>query len=160
TPWGINVDSNSADSDQILPLAVLQLWPPRTWTDLTERALHQAAKLERAAARSNGRLVIVRTRADLDAVGGYADGPGDAKERGADRSGPRASLGRTDGADPGTAPGGTDRSGPGPASDPTGGAGPGAAPGGADRSDPGMAPGGSADPPPPVAALLGLEGAH
>jgi membrane dipeptidase len=46
-------------------LALLGRWPPRTWRDLTERALWQASKLRSAAARSNGRLTVIRSAADL-----------------------------------------------------------------------------------------------
>ncbi|MEX2466446.1 MAG: dipeptidase [Gemmatimonadota bacterium] len=66
-PRDMNVTSNDADSDQITALAVLQLWPPRTWFGLLERALHQADKLRRLAADSRGRLAIVTTREELDA---------------------------------------------------------------------------------------------
>ena len=67
-PRGMNLESNTDDSDLIGPLAVLQLWPPRTWSGgLLDRALHQADKLRRAAADSGGRLAIVTTRDELDA---------------------------------------------------------------------------------------------
>jgi membrane dipeptidase len=66
-PRKLNLESNAADSDQITALAVLQLWPPRTWTGLLERALHQADKLRRTAADSRGRLAIVTTGEELDA---------------------------------------------------------------------------------------------
>ncbi|HUF74729.1 MAG TPA: dipeptidase [Longimicrobiales bacterium] len=66
TPAGMNIESNTADSDLITWLALAQAWPPRTWDSLLQRALHQAAKLESAAAASAGRLVIVRDREDLD----------------------------------------------------------------------------------------------
>jgi microsomal dipeptidase-like Zn-dependent dipeptidase len=66
TPKGMNIEANSGDTDNITLLTVLQLWPRRTWNDLTERALHQADKLHRAAADSRGRLAIIRTREDLE----------------------------------------------------------------------------------------------
>ena len=66
-PRGMNLEANSGDSDQITALAVLQLWPPRTWASLLERALHQADKLRRTAADSRGRLAIVTTGDELDA---------------------------------------------------------------------------------------------
>lgn len=66
TPAGMNIDSNAADSDLIRWLALVQGWPPRTWGSLLERALHQAAKLEEVAAASEGLLVVVRHREDLD----------------------------------------------------------------------------------------------
>jgi microsomal dipeptidase-like Zn-dependent dipeptidase len=66
TPRGMNIESNRGDTDNITLLGVLQLWPPRTWTSLTERALHQADKLHRLAADSRGRLAVLRTREDLE----------------------------------------------------------------------------------------------
>ncbi len=69
SPSGLNYDANSGESwDDITTLSIAQLWPPRTWTSLLERALYQAEKLHEAAADSQGRLRIIRTRADLDAL--------------------------------------------------------------------------------------------
>ncbi|ODP39675.1 dipeptidase [Sphingomonas turrisvirgatae] len=68
TPKGQNYDANGADSDNITLLTFAQLQPPRTWTSLLERSLFHAAKLDRAAARSNGQLRVVRTPAEIDAV--------------------------------------------------------------------------------------------
>lgn len=66
-PWGINIESNSDRSDMITPLALAERWPARTWSSLKERTLYQAAKLEDLAARSEGRLTLIRTSADLAA---------------------------------------------------------------------------------------------
>jgi len=69
SPAGQNYEANAADAfDTITPLAMAQLWPPRTWGSLTERALYQADRLRRAARASDGRLRIVRDAADLDAL--------------------------------------------------------------------------------------------
>ncbi|MDQ2091987.1 membrane dipeptidase [Marimonas arenosa] len=69
TPAGMNYDSNSAEArDNITLLAFGQLWPIRTWTSIFERAIYQAQKLERFEAASEGRLRIIRSRADLEAV--------------------------------------------------------------------------------------------
>ncbi len=65
-PMGLNFESNAADSDLITMLAVVQAWPFRTWSSLCQRALYQAEKLERFAARSQGRLALVRSVQDLD----------------------------------------------------------------------------------------------
>lgn len=65
TPRSMNIESNDGDSDNITLLAVLQRWPPRTWNDLTERAIHQANRLHDTAAGSGGRLSVIRTRDDL-----------------------------------------------------------------------------------------------
>ncbi|MBD3646990.1 MAG: peptidase M19, partial [Pseudomonadales bacterium] len=56
SPSGQNYEANTADSDNITALAVAQLWPPRTWSSLFERAMYQAEKLERDAARADGGL--------------------------------------------------------------------------------------------------------
>lgn len=66
SPFGRSYEGTPSDSDQITYLAAAQRWPVRTWTSLTERALYQAEKLHRFAARSEGHLTVLRTRADLD----------------------------------------------------------------------------------------------
>jgi membrane dipeptidase len=68
TPKNQNYDANSADSDNITLLTFAQLQPPRTWTSLLERSLFHAQKLDRAAAASGGKLRVIRTTADLDAL--------------------------------------------------------------------------------------------
>ena len=55
SPAGMNYDANSAEAlDSITLLAIGQLWPPRTWQSLLQRALFQAEKLHGFAERSNG----------------------------------------------------------------------------------------------------------
>ena len=69
SPHGLNYDRNSAEeADDITRLAVAQLQPVRTWRSLLERSLWQATKLDRAVARSRGKLTHVGTAADLDAL--------------------------------------------------------------------------------------------
>ncbi|WP_204114922.1 dipeptidase [Shimia biformata] len=69
SPAGQNYDQNSSDAmDNITLLAVGQLWPPRTWQSIFERAVFQAEKLHEFEARSNGTLHIIRNRADLENV--------------------------------------------------------------------------------------------
>lgn len=68
SPKGQNYDSNTGDSDNITLLTFAQLQPPRTWTSLLDRSLFHAQKLEKAAVDSEGRLRLIRTRADLDAL--------------------------------------------------------------------------------------------
>ncbi|MBL6429318.1 MAG: dipeptidase [Maritimibacter sp.] len=69
SPSGQNYEENSAETfDNITLLAVGQLWPPRTWNSLLERALYQAERLRNAANRSGGHLRLIRTEKDLDAV--------------------------------------------------------------------------------------------
>src|SRR5215510_1298838 len=65
TPRGMNIESNTGDTDNITLLALAERWPVASWTNLTERALYQARRLGEAAARSNGRLTILRTRQDV-----------------------------------------------------------------------------------------------
>lgn len=65
-PFGSDYEGTAADSDQITYLAAAQRWPVRTWTSLFERACYQAEKLHYAAARSDGRLTVLRTRTDLN----------------------------------------------------------------------------------------------
>lgn len=66
TPAGLNYDRNEADArDNITLLAFGQLWPLRTWFNLTERALYQASRLTEAAERVPVRLMVIRNVADL-----------------------------------------------------------------------------------------------
>jgi membrane dipeptidase len=65
TPRGLNIERNSAATDNIKLLSLAQRWPPRTWTSLQQRALYQAQKLHDFATRSNGTLVVIKSRADL-----------------------------------------------------------------------------------------------
>ncbi|MCI0348272.1 MAG: hypothetical protein L0Z53_02510 [Acidobacteriales bacterium] len=41
-PRKLNIERNSADSDQITALAMAEAWPPDTWYSLKRRALYQA----------------------------------------------------------------------------------------------------------------------
>ncbi len=66
TPKGQNYDSNGADTDNITLLTVAQLQPVRTWHSLLQRSLWHAAKLDRAAGGSDGRLRVIRTPQELD----------------------------------------------------------------------------------------------
>ena len=65
TPWGLNIERNRADSDQITWLAIVEGWPPKTWGNLTARALYQAQRLQSTAEQSQGRLLLIRTSSDL-----------------------------------------------------------------------------------------------
>lgn len=65
TPRGMNIHSNDDSTDNILPLAIAERWPRRTWSSLKERALYQAERLREMAKRSQGRLWLIRTRAEL-----------------------------------------------------------------------------------------------
>ena len=67
-PLGQNFESNDADAPDLITLvAALERWPRATWTSRVERVLHQAHRLEELAARSEGRLTVIRSAADLRA---------------------------------------------------------------------------------------------
>ena len=65
-PVGLNYERNEGTSDLLTPLVVASRWPRRTRSSLTQRALHQARRLDAAARDSDGQLVVVRTRRDLE----------------------------------------------------------------------------------------------
>lgn len=69
SPAGLNYDQNAADArDDITLLSIAQLRPVRSWFDLTERGLVQAAALTALAEARPDELRVIRTAADLDAV--------------------------------------------------------------------------------------------
>ncbi len=65
TPRGLNIERNDDRTDNVFWLALSERWPVRTWGSLRERAVFQAQKLQRFAARSGGKLVLVRTAGEL-----------------------------------------------------------------------------------------------
>lgn len=65
SPRGLNYESNSAETDNITPLSIVQRWPWRTWFSLHERSLYQIKKLKDAVARSGGKLHLLKSRQDL-----------------------------------------------------------------------------------------------
>ncbi len=69
SPSGLNYEQNAADArDDITLLSIVQLRPFASWTDLTERALAQAAALNATAEDHPDELRVIRSRADLAAV--------------------------------------------------------------------------------------------
>ncbi|MFT6450983.1 MAG: microsomal dipeptidase-like Zn-dependent dipeptidase [Halocynthiibacter sp.] len=69
SPAGQNYDNNSAKArDQLTPLMIGQLWPIRTWFNLTERGLYMAKRLARAESEAPEALKIIRSKGDLEAV--------------------------------------------------------------------------------------------
>lgn len=68
SPEDQNYNRTKGDSDQISLLVKVQLWPPKTWSSLLERALYQAARLNDAAKRDPRALAVIRTRSDLAAL--------------------------------------------------------------------------------------------
>ena len=57
--------SDGADADLVTWFALAGRWPRATWGSLKQRALFQARRLEQTARGSSGRMVVVRTAADL-----------------------------------------------------------------------------------------------
>lgn len=68
TPRGQNYDANGADTDNITPLVMAQLQPPRTWTSLLERTLYHGERLRDTEARSSGRLRRILLPGDVLAL--------------------------------------------------------------------------------------------
>ncbi len=67
-PFGLNFESNAATTDMITPLTVLQRRPVATWFSLYARAQHEARRLHAFAAASDGRLAVVTTARDVEAL--------------------------------------------------------------------------------------------
>ena len=65
-PHGLNYDRNAAGYDDMVHFAFLGHWPPTTWFSPHQRALYQARHLASLCERSGGKLVCIRTQADLD----------------------------------------------------------------------------------------------
>jgi microsomal dipeptidase-like Zn-dependent dipeptidase len=66
TPRDQNIESNDDTTDNITLLALAQRWPVASWSSLKERALFQARKLDDFARRSGGKLIVIKTAADLE----------------------------------------------------------------------------------------------
>ena len=69
TPRSMNIEANDGSTDNVTLLSVVELWPPRTWTSLKERALWQAAKLHEHAANSSGKFTLIKSKSDLESYG-------------------------------------------------------------------------------------------
>jgi membrane dipeptidase len=65
SPRKLNIYRNSDSSDMVHYLSIFEGWPPRTWNSPKQRALYQAERLQKFAAQSNGALVLIRSRSDL-----------------------------------------------------------------------------------------------
>lgn len=65
SPSGLNVVENTADSDSITLLAIVQLWPAATWTSIYERARYQLEKLKEFSEASDGALQLILSKRDL-----------------------------------------------------------------------------------------------
>jgi membrane dipeptidase len=66
SPKGQNYNANGDDTDTVTSLVIIDLQPPRTWFSLLQRSLWHAEKLQSFADRSDGRLRVIRTPADVD----------------------------------------------------------------------------------------------
>ncbi|WP_137297134.1 dipeptidase [Psychromonas sp. SP041] len=65
TPSGINIESNSDKTDNILYMALAQQWPIETWKSLFARAEYQANRLKWFIKGSQGKLKLIGTKKDL-----------------------------------------------------------------------------------------------
>lgn len=65
TPRNLNIEINTDETDNIFWLALTQRQPLENLSSLTKRALFQAANLNKYAAESNGKLVVIKTKTDL-----------------------------------------------------------------------------------------------
>jgi membrane dipeptidase len=66
SPRGLNIERNDDSTDDITLLGLGQRWPAKALMSLKERALYQSARLHDMAARSGGRLVMVKSKRDLE----------------------------------------------------------------------------------------------
>ena len=66
SPSGQNYDSNETVSrDNITSLAIVQGWPIKTWSSLTERAIFQAEKIRDLSLRDSENLMLIESQSDL-----------------------------------------------------------------------------------------------
>jgi microsomal dipeptidase-like Zn-dependent dipeptidase len=64
-PRNLNIDRNDDSSDMLTYLGMAQGWPIKAITSPKQRALYQARRMQEFVDKSNGALVLLRTRADL-----------------------------------------------------------------------------------------------
>lgn len=62
----LNINNNNDNTDRITTLAIAFGWSPSTWNSLTQRAIYQGDKLQKFIAKSQGKLILIRDRKDLD----------------------------------------------------------------------------------------------
>jgi microsomal dipeptidase-like Zn-dependent dipeptidase len=67
-PRHLNIERNDDRTDDIALVALAQGWPAATWRSLLARAAYQSGRLTSMAANAAGRLVVVRSVIDLDAL--------------------------------------------------------------------------------------------
>lgn len=64
-PRNLNIDRNDDSTDLLPYLGMAQGWPIKALTSPKQRALYQARRMQQFVDRSNGALVLIRTRGDL-----------------------------------------------------------------------------------------------
>ncbi|HQQ96650.1 MAG TPA: membrane dipeptidase [Cyclobacteriaceae bacterium] len=65
-PFGINIEQNDSNSDQIALLSFVQLRPPSNWFSVKKRALQQCENLADFAEAAEGKLRVIKSRGDLE----------------------------------------------------------------------------------------------
>jgi membrane dipeptidase len=65
SPKSLNIESNTAKSDNITLLAISQLWPIKTWNSLFERAQFQAQKLQDTQFTANENFRVITNQSEL-----------------------------------------------------------------------------------------------
>ncbi|HBK88761.1 MAG: membrane dipeptidase [Cyclobacteriaceae bacterium] len=65
-PFGINIEQNDSNSDQIALLSFVQLRPPSNWFSVKKRALQQCENLADFAEASEGKLRVIKNHGDLE----------------------------------------------------------------------------------------------
>jgi len=66
TPRSMNIEHNDSSSDNITLLAIAERWPVSSWKSLAERTLYQARRLHETADKSDGKLIVLKSAADVD----------------------------------------------------------------------------------------------
>jgi membrane dipeptidase len=75
-PRGMNIESNSGETDQIGMLSFAQLQPPANWFGIKNRALYQCNALHKFAKGSKGQFRVVTNQRELEQfIGDHAKNP-------------------------------------------------------------------------------------
>ena len=64
-PRNLNIDRNDDSTDLLPYLGMVQGWPLKVLTSPKQRALYQARRMQQFVDKSNGALLLLRTRGDL-----------------------------------------------------------------------------------------------
>lgn len=65
-PADSNFTATRNVGDVVMPLVFFQGWPAATWFSPRERALYIAGRLDKAAQKSEGQLMVIHTKEDLE----------------------------------------------------------------------------------------------